>query len=347
MAEVYTSGGASVIYGFEAAGSFAGASPTVNKTYGLNTRVTSLSLTTNRIDFNKLGQVEPAAYGYGQQQGRLGIGFVFDSRTSHAIFGGVYGESDAAGSSSAPIFYPHATIEENRAPITAKSIATQIQVQMGSNLSTRKLLGGVVNSIGLSTSIGEPVNGTVDMTFGKEVTATSPAIASGTMTEMANVTGVPLTFAHGTLTVSNGSSQVPVAEVQSFNITFNQNADLLYGLGEHHAKEAYRKVLEVTGSFTTTFKDNLLLQHVLDQAADYTGSGVGAGDSKGGIDEDGSNVALSLVLTSGDDSGKSITIDLQGLSFDEHSITGLEPIEPVMQDLPFKARVARIKAIIQ
>ena len=347
MAEVYTSGGSSVLYGFEAANAFAGNSPTTDKTFGLNTRVSTLSLTTNRIDFNKLGQVEPHAFGYGQQQGSLSVGFVFDTRTSHAIFGGIYGESSAAGNSGAPHYYPNSAIGENKAPVITKSIATQVQVQMGSNLSTRKLLGGIVNSIGLSTSIGEAVNGTVDITFGKEVTATSPAIASGTVTAQASVTGVPLTFAHGTLSVSNGSSLVAIAEVQGFNITFNQNGELLYGLGSQHAQEKFRRVLEVTGSFTTTFKDNLLLQHLLDQAEDYTGSGgVGSGDGKGGIDEDGSNVAASLVLTSADDSGKSITIDLQGLSFDSHSVTGLEPVEPVMQDLPFKARVARVKAIV-
>ena len=213
MAEVYTSGGSSVLYGFEAANAFAGNSPTTDKTFGLNTRVSTLSLTTNRIDFNKLGQVEPHAFGYGQQQGSLSVGFVFDTRTSHAIFGGIYGESSAAGNSGAPHYYPNSAIGENKAPVITKSIATQVQVQMGSNLSTRKLLGGIVNSIGLSTSIGEAVNGTVDITFGKEVTATSPAIASGTVTAQASVTGVPLTFAHGTLSVSNGSSLVAIAEV--------------------------------------------------------------------------------------------------------------------------------------
>jgi len=338
VTEVYTGAGASVHYGLEGATAY-GTAVTADKTFGLNTRVTSLSLTTNRIDFNTLGQVEPTAYAYGQQQGRLGIGFVMDTRTSHEIFATLYGVD-----SSAPFTYPP-TLGEDQAPVSARSITTQIQLQTADNqnskvLMTRKLLGGIVNSIGLSTSIGEPLNATADITFGKEVAATTTH-AGGTLTAQTKIhsSAVPFTFAHGVLKVSNGSSLQPVGEVQSVDINFNQNSDLLYKIGSHHATGAFRKVLDITGRFQCTFKDITLLQHLLDQAADAT-----ALTAKGGIDEDSSTptVAASLTFTNPQDADQILTIELTGLSFDEHSVTGLEPVEVVFQDLPFKAIAAKI-----
>ena len=54
---VYTGAGANLFYEYE---STFGTAPTINtssQVFGLNGRVTSLSLTNNRIDINKLGQV--------------------------------------------------------------------------------------------------------------------------------------------------------------------------------------------------------------------------------------------------------------------------------------------------
>jgi len=347
MAEVYTSGGASVHYGLEAANAY-GTAVTANKTFGLNTRVTSLSLTTNRIDFNKLGQREPTAYAYGQQVGRLGVGFVMDTRTSHEIFATIYGE-DANGST--PFEYP-ALLKEGQAPVAGRSLTTQVQLQTPQNtastakvLVTRKLIGGVVNTLGMSTSIGEPLNASLDITFGKEDNNTTHA-TSGTSTQTGiNAAGKPFTFAHGELSVWNGSALQPVAEVQSVDINFNNNAELLYKLGSHYATQSFRRVLDITGRFQTTFKDITLLQHLLDQASDSTNL-----TAKGGIAEasaSGSNspVAAKLVFTNPQDSSKTLTIELNGLSFDEHSISGLEPVEVVYQELPFKALTAKITQV--
>tara|TARA_R110002020_G_scaffold385655_2_gene596564 strand:+ start:2461 stop:3501 length:1041 start_codon:yes stop_codon:yes gene_type:complete len=346
MAEVYTSGGASVHYGLEAANAY-GTAVTANKTFGLNSRVTSLSVTTNRIDFNKLGQREPTAYAYGQQVGRLGVGFVMDTRTSHEIFATIYGE-DANGST--PFEYP-ATLGEGQAVVEGRSLTTQVQLQTSQNtlsgsnkkvLITRKLIGGIVNTLGLSTSIGEPLNATVDITFGKEDANTTHA-TSGTASQTGiNTSGRPFTFAHGELSVWNGSALQPIGEIQSVDVNFNQNAELLYKLGSHYATQSFRKVLDITGRFQTTFKDITLLQHLLDQASDSTNL-----TAKGGIAEDSSSptVAAKLVFTNPQDSSKILTIELTGLSFDEHSVSGLEPVEVVYQELPFKALAAKVTQI--
>mgnify|MGYP003322579068 FL=1 len=89
MANVYTGGSASVFYDYEP--TFNTAVATIHP-FGLNQKVTSLSVQTNRLNFNKLGQVETTAFAFGQQQGSLGIGFVFDDNAYHNIFESIYGE---------------------------------------------------------------------------------------------------------------------------------------------------------------------------------------------------------------------------------------------------------------
>ena len=133
------------------------------------------------------------------------------------------------------------------------------------------------------------------------------------------------------------------------DVSFNPNTDLLYQIGSHHATGAFRKIMDISGRFQCTFKDITLLQHLLEQASDSTNL-----TAKGGIDEStlaadsgwtGSvsrSAAASLVFTNPQDATKILTIELQGLSFDEHSTSGLEPVEVIMQELPFKALAAQI-----
>ena len=334
---VYTGAGANLFYEYE---STFGTAPTINtssQVFGLNGRVTSLSLTNNRIDINKLGQVEPTAYAYGQQTGRLGVGFIFDSRTTHKIFEGIYG----TGSGSAPIKYP-ATHVEGGAPVINKSFTTQIQLQTGANYIQRQLLGCITNSVGISTSIGEAVNGTLDATFGKELAVTTASSAS--ILDQTGVTGDPLTFAHGTFLVSNGTATLQeIGEIQSFDMTFNQNAELLYKLGQHHAAESFRKVLDISGSFKTSWQNTTLFTHILNQANDLA-------EQDGSIPPvpsgDDSGLGAKLTFTHAGDSGKSLVILLKGISFGEHSVTGLEPVEPVFEELPFKCKSAQIQATV-
>ena len=330
----YTGAQSNLYYAYETT---FGTAPTINTSsnvFGLNARVSTLSLTTNRIDFNKLGQVEPHAFGYGQQQGSLSVGFVFDTRTSHRIFEGIYA---ADASNSSPFHYP-ATLGQGQTSPETKSFTTQVQLQTGGNKITRQLLGCITNSISLSTSIGEPVNGTLDATFGKEV-ASSTAVSSGDIIAQTGVTGDPLTFAHGTFKVSDGTNLVTIGEIQSVDVTWNQNAELLYQLGSHHAADKFRRVLDITGRFQTTWKDVSLLTHVLNQAVD-------AAETDGSIDPDSAgNVGASLTFAHAGDSGKTMTIEFEGVSFGEHSVTGLEPVQPVFEELPFKARSAKIASI--
>jgi len=320
---IFTGANASIMYGYE---STFGTTPTVTNTFGLNQKVTSLSLNTSRFQLNKLGQVEPTKYAYGQQSGSVGIGFVFDDSHSHKIFQSIYG-ADANGSS--PFIYP-TNLGQGNAPTTVSPITTKIQVATSGSTSLERILNGcIVQSLGLSTSIGEPVNGTVDMMFGKEQNAdvvggAATAQGAGTLDQG----GVPYTFAHGLVKVHNGSALTAVAEIQEFDVTFAQNAELLYGLNSHTAVDTYRRVLDVSGRFRAAFKDKRLIQYVIDQ-------------SRAGTELLTSAVGVELTFTNG---SKSLKIELNELSVADHGTTGIEPVEPIFEEINWSCKSARVTA---
>lgn len=331
MVNVYTGGSASVFYDYETTFNTAVAT---TKPFGLNQKVTSLSVQTNRMNFNKLGQVETTAFAFGQQQGSVGIGFVFDDNLSHNIFESIYGED----TSNAHV-YP-ATNAQGQAmtTMTGRSITTEIAVQMGANYKLRKLTGCVVNSIGLSTSIGQPVNGTIDMSFGKELSSTIDVDGAtinqqgvGAATTQA---GNPYTFAHGHFKVHDGSQLTEIGEIQDCDINWATNSELLYGIGSHYATSSYKKALDITGKFKASFKDSIMATHVLDQAKD-TGNQIQLGNNES--DE----VGIELNFVSGSDSLK---IELKGVAIGDYSVTGIEPVEPIFEDIAWKAKSAQITA---
>ena len=277
----------------------------------------------------------PKLLAYGQQTGSCSVGFVFDDSHSHKIFESIYGTPNGTN----PYLYP-ATLAQGGTSPTTTSITTQIELQTGANAKMTRILNGcVVNTLNISTSIGEPMNGSVDMTFGKE---TSTAVGtSGTITQQdagsLDQGGVPYTFAHGELKVSNGSSLVTVAEIQEFDISFAQNAELLYGLNSQTAVDAYRKVFDISGRFRATFKDDRMIQYVIDQSRVNT--------SASELITSGVGIELTFTGgTTGTNTGKSIKIELDDISFADHGVSGLEPVEPVFEEINWQAKVARISA---
>lgn len=327
---VYTGGSASVFYDYE---STFGTAVATDKPFGLNQKVTSLSVQTNRMNFNKLGQVETTAFAFGQQQGSVGIGFVFDDNVSHNIFESIYG----ADNGTSPFTYP-ANLGQGNAPttMTNRSLTTEIAVQVGTNHKLRKLSGCVVNSIGLSTSIGQPVNGTIDMSFGKEVSSTINGSGAITLQSAGTQAGNPYTFAHGHFKVHDGSQLTEIGEIQDCDINWATNSELLYGIGSHYAQSSYKKALDITGKFKASFKDSLMATHVLDQAKDTSNTTMlgGAADA----------VGIELVFENNDTAVDSLKIELEGVAIGDYSVSGIEPVEPIFEDIAWKAKSARITA---
>tara|TARA_R110000744_G_scaffold273244_1_gene386151 strand:+ start:1376 stop:2410 length:1035 start_codon:yes stop_codon:yes gene_type:complete len=338
MAVIYTGGSASLLYGYEGATTLGIASSAITNIFGLNQKVTSLTLNTSRIDLNKLGQVETSKFAYGQQQGSVGVGFVWDSDKSDQILKALFGAPSGTGQdiypsgSTKPFTGVEGSGSISVSPSSPLSLTTQIQVNTSGAASlTRTLKGCVVTSLSLSTSIGEVVNSTVDMAFAKEDSATV-ALSSGFVKQNAganDVAGTPYTFAHGVLTMSTGGSgSATITEVQDIDITLSPNAELLWGLGSHYATNVFRKIFEISGRFRSTFKDQELIQAVIDQSRVGTETVL-----------ETSNVGLALTFTNGT---KSLIIELGGVSITDHSTSGLEPAAPIYQEVSFKSKSIRI-----
>ena len=342
--KVFTGGSVSVAYGFEDA--FKTLDSTgIDKSFGLNTKVTSLTLNTSQVSLNKLGQVEPTKFVFGQQSGSLGISFVYDDIQAHKIFRCLYelpSTTVQSGVGTPPVFnYPASLGENTTATGTPASLNARVQIQRGSGIITRDLKGCIVNSIGISTSIGEVVNGTIDMVFAEESTADIEA-ASGTIAAQTSIDSLsmkPYTFAHGKVKMTTGSTSamVEVFDIQDIDITFSPNTELLYGLGSHYAQNAFRKVFDIGGRFKTTIKDGALLQYVIDQSiktleTETVPEGTGATGQTG--------VGLELTFTNGT---KKLEIQLGGVSLVDHSSSGLEPNEVLFEEVNFKAKSSYIK----
>jgi hypothetical protein len=340
MGAIYTGGSASVLYGYEGASTFGIAASSITNIFGLNQKVTSLTLNTSQIPLNKLGQVETSRFAYGQQMGSVGIGFVWDSEKSNPIFKALFGAPSTSGGadiypalSTKPFTGTKGSGSVTVSPSSPLSLTTQIHqvIADGSNtLLNRTLKGCIVQTLGLSTSIGEVLNATVDMVFAREDTS-SVVATSGFVEQTATANDqatTPYTFAHGALTTSTGSGAAAIAEVQDIDMTFTTNAELLWGLGDHHAKDVFRKIFEVTARFRTSSKNGQLIQAVIDQ-------------SRTGAETltETSNVGLDLTFTDGN---KSLKIELGGVSITDHSTTGIEPAEPIFEEVTLRAKSARI-----
>tara|TARA_R110000744_G_scaffold5573_4_gene19865 strand:- start:2374 stop:3336 length:963 start_codon:yes stop_codon:yes gene_type:complete len=310
---VRTGAHAYIKYGFETAYAV---STTVNKRFGLQDKMSSLSLTNNKVDLNKLNQLTVDRYAYGQQQGTASTSFVLSNPW---IFGSVLGTPVQGGSAGSRTYtYADATLN--------KEVRT-IQVEMGIEDSTnmvRKLKGGIVGSLGVSTSVGGLVDCSCDITYGQE---TAPSVTLGVPT-LPSVES-PYTFAHAELTFGG----IPVIQCQDASINLTQNAELLYGLNSHAAKDAFRKLLSITGSFKASWVDKVLLEHLLDQLlADGTGETIGG------------SAELEFKLTFTKSATESITINCYGLTLNDLALSGLEPVEMLFSEANWTAKTIKVVA---
>lgn len=307
-----------------------GSAATADKRFGLQEKVTSWSLSNNRIVMATLNQTEPEKFAYGQETGSLNIGFVLSNPW---LFGALYGVPTATGSSND---YTHTWQKSANKTKDVRSFTTEIGLEQPSANLVRTLKGCILKSFGISTSVGGIVDCTADIGYSNEdapsTSVSSPAAGASDPT-------FPYTFAHATLKLNN----TIVAKIQSADITFSQNPDMLWGLGSHQAVDAYRKVFDITGTFQASWVDKTLLDHVLAQvqvpnAASYEEV---VGDKGSSSDPE-----IELKFTNGlsTTAEKSITITLSGVSPTEHSVSGLEPVEPVFESITWQAKSAIITA---
>lgn len=337
MVGVVTGGSVYVQYGLET-GNFAdAANAIVDRSFGAKTSISSFTLTNNRIDLNKLGQLEVNDYAYGTQSGTIGVNFVLaDSITSTGtessghVFRFIYGAPSAGG------VYPSAGIGVGKTPLTSSRAVFNVGINTnewgitGTSYKVRTLRGCVLNNLSLSTSIGETVNCSADFSFGVEDkpsnTYSAPTITHGT----------PYTFAHAVLRTKLKDGSITALQlVQDVEISYALNNELLYSLGSHQAVDSFRKVLDITGRCKLAFSDWKIFERVLAQIGKGDNSAKEPNISTGAED----TVELDLTFTNGN---KSIKIELAGVSITDIGVTGLEPVEPVYQEITFKAKSSQV-----
>ena len=324
-----------VLYGWETS-IFGEVSGSIDRAFGLKTSIGTLSLTNNRIDLGKLGQVETAAYAYGQQSGSISVNYVLadsvtsGSETSGDIFRAIFG---------APTGTVYGGLTQGSTPKVSESMTIDVGFETGedsyvsghTDYKVRTLQGCVLNSLSISTAVNDVVNVSTDFAFGIE-NAPSKSFSAPTIT-----CGNPYTFAHAKLKLATGTetSVSEITLIQDTDLTFTVNNELLYGLASNQATSSFRRMLDITGRFKVAWSDWKLYERMLAQI----GKGSSGNRESNISTQSEGTVELELKFTNGT---KSITIELAGISFTDFAVSGIEPVEPVYQEVNYKAKTAQV-----
>ena len=338
---VRTGAYAYVKYGYE---STFGGSATVDKSFGVKTAVTSLTLGTNRQSLYKLGQVEADKYAYGQQTGSLSLDFILGDVTSGDVFKSIYGAPSGSGTGGSNHVYGNDTGSGLSKTFVGQTFTTELGFSGETDVMVRQFKGCILNTLGITAAVGDVVKCTGDVVYGSE------GNSSTTTTAAASDSSQPFTFAHGTFTLANGVQ----TQIQEVDISFAQNGDLLYGLGDNKAVAGIKKTLDITGRFKVAWKDKTAHDTVIAQLA-------GANYKETWGDNTGQTAAPEFQLIfstkgvtgSGDPlsnvtpvtGSKYIKITGKGLGITDHSVSGLEPIEAVFEELNWAIKSAKIVVV--
>jgi len=312
-------------YGYEAACMFDTLATTRDVPFGLEQKITNWNFTNNRITLSALNQVEPQQFAYGTTRGSLGVDFVL----SNPWWLGTLWDNRCSTMCATPDVHTYTIVSKLR-----NSISIEIGAEQGTACCvdiTRQLTGAVVNSVSLRSAIGEVVRGSADISYSNEIEC-MVAIDATPGTDTCNF---PYTFAYGTLTTTAGT----IAELQSFDITINQNSDLLYTHNTSIAVDAYRKLFEITGSFTASYIDTELLRDIYAQG--HASCGVGIDCATFAREQ----TTLTLTFDNGlsGAASRSIVLTGTGVGFADHSVT-IEPNEPMFETLNWQIRTMTVVA---
>jgi len=314
-------------YGRE--GTFGTLATCIDKVFGLEQRVTNWNFTNNRITLAALGQVQPAVFAYGTTRGSIAVDFVLSNPWwLSTLFDTVC--TVACMPTSGSHTHTYSIASKLRTPISI-----EIGVEQGCPDVTRQMLGGVVNSIALRSAIGEPIRASADISYSDE----NEMCITIDSTPSADLCNFPYTFAYGNLTTTAGT----IAEIQSFDVNINQNSDLLYTHNTSVAADAYRKLMEVTGSFTASYLDVELLRDIYAQAHDTGATGI---DGEAFARE---QTTLTLVFDNGQTGAgteKTITLTGTGVGLADHAVP-IEPNEPIFETLNWQIRTLSPVAVNQ
>jgi len=325
---VRTGAYAYVNYGYE---NTFGGSATITKSFGLKTAVTGLTLSTNRQQLYRLGQVEPHKYAYGTQSGSLSLDFVLGDTTSGDVFKSIYGAPTGSGTGGSNHVYGDDTGSGSSKTFVGQSFTTEIGFNGEDATIIRTLKGCLLNTLGITTTIGDVVKCTGDVVFGKEDTPSTSGFSDD-----ATENSAPFTFANGTFTLDGGVQ----GQIQDVDINFAQNGDLLYEIGSNQSVAGIKRTLDITGRFKVAWKDAVAINTIIAQlkGANYKETW---GDKNSGTPE------FELHFTNGvvGNGERKITIVGKGLGIADHNVTGLEPVEPVFEEINWQIKSAKIVVV--
>jgi len=324
MATIRTGASAYLKYEYETS---YGTGGTPNEKFGLQDKLTNWTLTHNRIDLPRLNQTTIHKYAYGQQSGSLSVGFVLSNPW---IFEAIYGAPSTGSVSSGvyPHTFPDVAVGQ---PKNVNTLVCEVGYDGDTADIVRTLRGCIVNSLGISTSIGATVDCSVDITYGKESLDSSATTIGTAPTEPTEE--FAYTFAHGVIKVGGNT----LAQVQDVDITFGQNPSLLYGIGNNQAVSSYRQVFDITGRFRAALLNKNLLEGTLAQIAKNTSTTFE--ETIGGSPE----LELTFQSTASTVQNE-IKITGTGLAPTDLAISGIEPVEPIFEEINWRIKSATIVA---
>tara|TARA_R110002096_G_scaffold49731_1_gene131115 strand:- start:51 stop:1076 length:1026 start_codon:yes stop_codon:yes gene_type:complete len=299
------------------------------KKFGLQQKITSFTVNNTKKTLSELASVKPTDYAYGKQNGSISVDFVLSSPWILGLLFGAPAKTNSTGSAAATQTY---TTTANDSTVRTSTLQMGFQGQTA-NL-TRTLSGCTLNSLAITAAVDDMVNASADFAYAKEQQPTTSFSASSA-TDLMNF---PYTFAHGLFKWkgNTGDSLTTQTEIQNMDITFAQNSELLFGMNSHFAVDAYRQLFDITGKFQVSLKDRSFITNIMEQIKADSGT---TNDTR-------SHAQLELFFTNkGTGNGlKTIKITCDGIGIDSHSITGLEPNEPVFEDISWQIKNAVIVA---
>jgi hypothetical protein len=300
--------------------------------FGFEQRITGWSFTQNKIPLSQLNSVKVKTFAYGQTRGSLSLDFVMSSPWFLALIG----LNDSVKTGCAAPFTHTFTLDSTTDNTAIRSFSTEIGQEAGGTDIVRTLTGGVVNSASISTSVGELVKVSLDTAYANEaVTTTLDACAAGISVS----DHVPYTFAHGTIS-SCELGLATAGQIQEFDVTFTQNADHIFGLGNSVAADKIRRLQEITGKIKVTNKTALQLEKIYAQQKDTLGNSA----CVSAVDTELVDIVVEFskdadTVCSPTPTSQIIQITLKGVALDDINVS-IEPNEPIFQELNFQAREA-------
>jgi hypothetical protein len=307
-----------------------------HKAFGLNARLGSWTLGHSPKDLPRLNQVEIAQYAYGQQTGSLSVDFVLSNPW---VFRALYGAQATTG--TGPYVHTWGTTGDVSGAKTITPFSVEVGFAAQDANIVRTATGCILNSLSIGATIDGTVDCSADITYGNEADNGTSYHSSPPNDDLNH----PYTFAHGELrwygddAADTDAAGSVVAELQSANITFNQNPALLYSVGSNKAVSSFRRVFDITGNFQASWVNNKKLLQLLDQIEK---------PNKSFIREGVAGAAVDAILTF-DNGGsgaakKAITVKLSGVRPDTISIDGIVPVEPVFETINWRAKTASVIA---